>query len=183
MPHLSALTPLALLAALALSPAAAHVLGAEVPPADCPAPAAEPEVPGALVQELLVWIGRATGYDVAESLARPPEIDFCSKGEWVDYEDARVLVDDQLRAVYDWPRRRVLIVRPWHADAPRDVSVLLHELVHHVQLLNRDWECLQAPEWEAYKLQDRWLAERGIASGFDWLAIYFMSRCPRDIHP
>jgi hypothetical protein len=61
--------------------------------------------------------------------------------------------------------------------------VLLHELIHHVQLANRDYECLEQPEWEAYQLQEAFLAEHGIASGFDWLQIYFLSQCPRDIHP
>lgn len=101
----------------------------------------------------------------------------------MNYEETRVLVDEHLRAVYDWPHQRVLIVAPWDAENPRDVSVLLHELVHHVQLADRAWPRLQAPEWEAYTLQERWLEERGIESGFDWLQIYFLSRCPRDIHP
>ncbi|MBN2906338.1 MAG: hypothetical protein JXJ18_06500 [Rhodobacteraceae bacterium] len=177
---------LGLMAGLHPTPAPAHVLGAEAPAATCARPdGAIPQtpVPAALVRDLLVWIGQATGYDVADSLASPPQIGFCQTGDWVDYEQTRVLVEEHLRAVYDWPNRRVLLVAPWAPDDPRDVSILLHELVHHVQLANRTWECLQAPEWEAYKLQERWLAERGIEAGFDWLQIYFLSRCPRDIHP
>ncbi|MGC9420582.1 MAG: DUF6647 family protein [Rhodovulum sp.] len=164
----------------------AHVLGAEAPPASCARPdasAATQAVPAGLVDALLVWIGAATGYDVAPSRAAPPEIAFCATGDWIDYEDSKVLVDEHLRAVYDWPGRRVLLVAPWDADDLRDRSILLHELIHQVQLANRDWPCLQAPEWEAYKLQERWLNEHGIDPEFDWLQIYFLSRCPRDIHP
>lgn len=174
------------LAAPIPGPATAHVLGAEAPPATCARPAPtmqQAPVPAALVQDLLDWIGSATAYDVDDSRAAPPKIGFCHSGDWVDYENTRVLVEEHLRAVYDWPNRRVLLVAPWDATDPRDVSILLHELIHHVQLTNRSWDCLQAPEWEAYKLQDRWLAESGIESGFDCLQIYFMSRCPRDIHP
>jgi hypothetical protein len=61
--------------------------------------------------------------------------------------------------------------------------VLLHELVHAVQFDNRSWDCLGAPEWQAYKMQEAWLAEHGISADFDWLLIYMQSRCPRDIHP
>jgi len=38
-------------------------------------------------------------------------------------------------------------------------------------------------EWEAYKLQEAWLAEQGLASGFDWPQIFLLSRCPWDVHP
>lgn len=66
---------------------------------------------------------------------------------------------------------------------PRDVSILLHELTHHVLFTNRSYACLQESEWEAYKLQEAYLEENEIASGFGWLQIYFLSKCPSDIHP
>jgi len=177
---------LALALPLPLWPATAHVLGAESPPPGCARPDAgssPPAVSDDVVRGLLEWIGGATDYDIGPSLAAPPEIGFCRVGEWVEYEDNRFLVEEDLRAVYDWPNRRVLIVAPWDPADKRDLSILLHELVHHVQMQTRDWECLQASEWQAYKLQERWLAEQGIDAGFDWLHIYFLSRCPRDIHP
>lgn len=99
------------------------------------------------------------------------------------YEGAQVLVDQELRAAYDLPGNRVFLAQPWDAAAAPDQSVLMHELIHALQLHNRDWECLQAPEWEAYELQDAWLAAQGVPSGFDWLHVYFLSRCPRDHHP
>lgn len=136
-----------------------------------------------LIADLLRWIGGATGYDITAALAKPPEIDFCITGEVIPYEDDIMTVPDDLRAAYDWPNRRILLVRPWTADDPRDRAALLHELIHHVQLLNRSYECPQAPEWEAYKLQEAWLAENRIEAGFDWLVIYMASRCPRDHHP
>lgn len=48
---------------------------------------------------------------------------------------------------------------------------------------NRDYACVQASEWEAYQLQEAYLNDHDIASGFDWLQIYFQSQCPRIIHP
>lgn len=61
--------------------------------------------------------------------------------------------------------------------------MLLHDLVHFVQFLNRGYECPQAADWEAYQLQAQWLEARGVEPGFDWLHVYFMSRCPHDVHP
>ncbi|WP_397542327.1 DUF6647 family protein [Roseovarius salis] len=165
-----------LFALLLLAPASA----AARPAGDCPAPDMPPR---ALVESLIRWIGAETGYDMASALARPPGIRFCRTGEMIEYDGAGWFVDPALRAAYDLKTRTVYLVLPWDADDAFDRSVLLHELVHHVQLANRDWPCPGAPEWQAYKLQDRWLRARGIEHGFDWLRIWFMSRCPRDIHP
>ncbi len=149
------------------------------------APAAEGCAPPdpALVAELIGWIGRETDYDVSAALADPPEIRFCARGDEVLHEDATTLIEPDDRGVYDISRRIVHLVEPWDPASPRDVAVLLHELVHDVQFLNRDWDCPNAAEWEAYELYERWLAERGIEAKLDWLTIYFWSKCPRDIHP
>ena len=144
---------------------------------------ADPVVAPEVMADLVRWIGAATEYDVSATLAALPEVSFCIHGETIDYAGERVTVEEDVLAAFDDSARRIFLVRPWSAEDPRDVSRLLHELIHDVQLANRYWECPQAPEWEAYKLQDKWLAERGIASGFDWLEIYFLARCPRDIHP
>ena len=196
MPHTFNMVCAAILMALLVGahPGRAHVIAFSETPLACPRPVGEagrvallPDSPGSepevAVAGLLAWIADVTDYDVSASLADPPEIDFCDTGDWVAYEGDSVLVEDSLRAVYDLTRRRILIVRPFDAGQPRDLSVLLHELVHDVQYLNRSWDCPNATEWQAYKLQEQWLAEQGIDAGFDWLQIYFLSRCPRDVHP
>lgn len=175
-------------ALLAAQPLTAAILTEHVVADDCPMPPVTPvenpaRVPAGLVSELLTWIGQASDYDVTEALADPPSVTFCPPGEIIAYEDTALRVGDDIRGAYDWPGRRVILVEPWDASRDRDVSVLLHELIHHVQLGARDWECVGAPEWEAYKLQERWLAARGIDPEFDWLQIYMISRCPSDVHP
>jgi len=136
-----------------------------------------------LLPELARWIDAQTGYDASAVIDDPPWIEFCSTGEAIAYEGDHVLVEDGLRAAYDMAARRIYLVEPWSAGNLFDRSVLLHELVHDIQLRNRDWPCIGAPEWEAYKLQDAWLKEQGHVHEFDWLFIYMTSRCPRDIHP
>lgn len=180
---------LLLTACLAAPSGRAHVPADSAQASDCPRPehaAAAPPPDGpapALVAELIRWIAAETGYDTKEALRAPPEIRFCLTGEAIDVDNEDTLVEENMLGAYDLAKRRVFLVRPWSAGDTRQVSVLLHELVHHVQFLNRDFECLQAAEWEAYQLQAKWLAERRVEPGFDWLHIYFMSRCPRDIHP
>ena len=169
--------PAVLALCVLLSAPAAAQPGAE----DCAAP--EARAAAALISPLLDWIADNTDYDVAETRASPPRISFCSPGDTLSYEGATVLVDPDLRAAYDARARQIHLVRPWDPTDPFAQSVLLHELIHDVQLLNRTWPCLQAPEWQAYKLQDSWLRARGIEHGFDWFAIFVLARCPRDPHP
>ncbi|MGC9368265.1 MAG: DUF6647 family protein [Paracoccaceae bacterium] len=176
-------------ASLAAPPGRAHLLAEGAQMADCPRPEhaeplAPPEAPAPeLVEELIRWIGAETDYDIAGALADPPAVLFCLTGEAIDVDREHMLVEENMLGAYDLAQSRVFLVRPWSTDDTRQVSVLLHELVHHVQFRNRDFECKQAAEWEAYQLQAKWLAERRVEPGFDWLHIYFMSRCPRDIHP
>ncbi|NND90295.1 MAG: hypothetical protein HKN42_05465 [Granulosicoccus sp.] len=136
-----------------------------------------------LIDKLLLWVQENTNYDVSAIRQSPPHINFCNVGERIEYEGERIIVDPDLNAAYDSQLRRINIVGPWDLHNTMDQSILLHELIHDVQSVNRTWYCLQEPEWEAYKLQDAWLAQQGTVSGFDWLYIYFLSRCPRDHHP
>ena len=145
----------------------------------CPSDAAIPEVPPALLTELTGWIALHTMYDVRELAADPPAIRFCAVGSVIDYEGADLRIEPELSAAYDLPGRVVHLVLPWSPENPFDRSVLLHELVHDVQLSNREWECMGQPEWEAYTLQALYLEEFGIFPQFDWAAIRRLSTCPQ----
>ncbi|NDE90243.1 MAG: hypothetical protein EB059_03770 [Alphaproteobacteria bacterium] len=69
----------------------------------------------------------------------------------------------------------------WDAGDARTVSFLVHELVHHAQLVGgRPYACNNAKEWEAYKLQNMWLAEHGLPSAVDERWIAHMSNCGVD---
>jgi hypothetical protein len=50
----------------------------------------------------------------------------------------------------------------WDPSSVRMQSYVVHELVHHAQLLSRKkYPCSAAKEREAYTLQNRWLVEHG----------------------
>jgi hypothetical protein len=87
------------------------------------------------------------------------------------------------RAYFDPGSDRIYLIAPWNPRDPHDVSVLLHELVHHRQAPGY-WYCPQAQEWDAYRLQAEWLEQLGIHPDFSWIAIALESSCVRrDIHP
>jgi hypothetical protein len=89
----------------------------------------------------------------------------------------------RLRGLYDPEEAEILLVRPWDPRDAEDVSVLLHELVHHRQTPHH-WYCPAAQELPAYGLQDAWLAERGMRADVNWIAVVLDAGCTRrDIHP
>lgn len=136
-----------------------------------------------LVEELIGWIGEHGDYDVARFLENPPEISFCDCGETIDYEGRTIVVHEPVKGVYDLEVNRITLVRPWDRQDLLNISSLLHELVHVVQYHSKEWPCWHATEWEAYKLQEQWLLERGIDPGFNWVEIQLLSSCTRrDIH-
>ena len=89
-----------------------------------------------------------------------------------------------VRGLYDAERSTIWLVRPWSALDPHDVSVLLHELVHHRQAGDGHWYCPGAQELPAYRTQKAWLSELGLELDVNWIAIVLEAGCtPRDIHP
>lgn len=158
-----------------------HVLG-EKPPALLP-PDQTSAVDRDVVEKLLKWIGRNTEYDVSGALRRAPKIRFVRARQKIQYEGTSIIIDIKLKAAYDSSNRIIFLVEPWAPSNIRNLSSLVHELIHDVQFLNRDWPCSHAPEWEAYKLQEMWLGERGIDPHYNWFQIQLRSRCRNDIHP
>ena len=66
-------------------------------------------------------------------------------------------------AVYDDDARTIYLSNGWTSRTPRDVSVLVHEMVHHAQnMTGQKFECLEAREKAAYAAQESWLAMFGL---------------------
>jgi hypothetical protein len=66
-------------------------------------------------------------------------------------------------ALYDFGRRTIFLSESWTGTSPADQSVLVHEMVHHVQnMAEMKFECPMAREKLAYKAQNRWLARFGM---------------------
>lgn len=91
---------------------------------------------------------------------------------------------ETLRGLYDADQQTIWLITPWSPRDPRDVSVLLHELVHHRQDTARHWYCPQAQEPAAYGIQETWLASLGLTLDYNRISVTLAAGCtPRDIHP
>lgn len=87
------------------------------------------------------------------------------------------------RGLYEKETSTVYLIQPWNPKNAEDVSVLLHELVHHRQAPYH-YYCPGAQEEAAYRLQDQWLRQRGLKANVNWIAVVLDAGCtPRDIHP
>ena len=94
---------------------------------------------------------------------------------------------DTTMGLYDH-QKKIVYLNPLlkKHDKPVHDSVLLHELVHHMQFHNKvKFRCLGELEEKAYMLQDKWLQKKGRKSVFEELEIsplyfYIIIQCPEE---
>jgi hypothetical protein len=101
------------------------------------------------------------------------EITSDDRGSSVQY-DTLALYQDATQTIY--------LPEGWTGSAAAEVSVLVHEVVHHFQnVLGLKYECPQEREKLAYIAQDRWLAHFGhsLESAFhiDAFSLLVKTRC------
>ena len=131
----------------------------------------------ALFAELIGVIGDRTELNYFATLASPPALAFVSTGDVIDYNGVRLRIEPPLHGLYDPTTYTIHLVRPWTLLSIRDQGVLLHELVHHAQHLSGTYACAAATEWEAHLVQDAFLFDRGVDSGFDFNTIAQAALC------
>lgn len=143
------------------------------------APAASPSVSlhsdatqpvGELAHEIVSWL--SSNFDLP-AIEERPVIAFASKMKLATMRARdRVFTDHgllelgqrQVVALYDNQSRTILLPDDWAGTSPVDQSVLVHEMVHHLQNLGKlRFECPQAREKLAYQAQDEWLHRFGLS--------------------
>lgn len=61
-------------------------------------------------------------------------------------------------AIYNAPERTIYLSDQWTGRTPSESSVLVHEMVHHLQNLSGEhYACPQEREKLAYEAQEKWL--------------------------
>jgi hypothetical protein len=93
-------------------------------------------------------------------------------------------VGHDVKAIYDDLSRTIYLPDQWTAASPAEVSVLVHEMVHHLQNLGGlKYDCAAAREKPAYAAQARWLELFGksLADEFelDGMTILVRTNCMR----
>lgn len=85
-------------------------------------------------------------------------------------------------AVYNNSIKTIFLADSWTGRTPVEVSILVHEMVHHLQTLgNLKYECPGAREKPAYLAQDQWLKMFGMTLEkefeIDQLTLLVMTAC------
>jgi hypothetical protein len=116
----------------------------------------------------IAWIVEKTGWTVREA----PPIRFIPYAELVKIFSGGKSTDYHVEALYSETDHTIYLPDSWRPDNLRDRSVLLHELVHHLQYLNNvRATCPTEYEFQSIELQVTWLREQGADDPLDLLGI------------
>ena len=128
-----------------------------------------------IILAMMVWISSVTGLNVPEIPSFPPSyvtesrlkylMNGCS--EELNTERCHAITSekdtDSILGVYDHKTKRIYLniaTFSWENEVQN--SILVHELVHHMQFANNiPYKCLGELEELAYDVQNKWLLENG----------------------
>ena len=150
-----------------------------------------------LLTEIVTWL--SANFDLP-AIQDHPSVQFVSPAKLASmrYEDKGCLPDRPCEtgvyepveaahqregvALYEATTRTIFLSNLWTGTTPADQSVLVHEMVHHLQNLGElKFECPRAREKLAYTAQDRWLKQFGkdLETEFevDMFTIFVSSAC------
>ena len=145
-------TPTLRAAAIALG------LAASIP---VPRTAAEPLEMSSVLNMIELWL--VANFDLPAS-AEPPRLVRVPATELVvmRYGSGATVAPGDVVAVYDDARRTIYLTQGWTGGTPAQLSVLVHEMVHHLQRSgNMRFACQGEREVVAYRAQDAWLGMFG----------------------
>ena len=113
-----------------------------------------------LVTALIMWL--SAGYDLPAT-SDHPTIRYESPATMTSIRyDGGTAGHARVVALYDGRIDTIYLSEGWDRRDPVDISVLVHELVHHLQQkAGLQYACPQAREALAYEAQARWLAMFG----------------------
>ena len=122
----------------------------------------------ALLTAIVVWL--SASFDLP-AIYESPRIEFVSAAQMtaqryksiLPAERADVTQGDKAGsdtvALYNDDTKTIYLPDGWAGRTPAELSVLVHEMVHHLQNVAKlTHECPQQREKLAYKAQDKWLA-------------------------
>jgi hypothetical protein len=109
----------------------------------------------ALMQSLIIWISVMTGLPPSP----PPSVTYMTQPEM--FEIKQVV---GVAAFYDHNTETVVLPKDFDQLKTLDISILVHELVHHLQYrAGLDYECYGAREALAYDTQESYLEAAGLS--------------------
>lgn len=131
----------------------------------------------ALLTEIVTWLSE--NYDLA-AIQEHPRIEFAHQRKLAAMRYGKLLPagwrEDKTQdpavpaiqqrevvAIYNDVTKTIFLPETWSGTTPAEISVLVHEMVHHLQnLAGLKYDCPAAREKPAYLAQDKWLQLYGL---------------------
>lgn len=131
----------------------------------------------ALLTEIVTWL--AENYALA-AIQDHPRVEFARQRKLVAMRYDSLLPDGwredssqdpavpavhqrEVVALYNDLTKTIFLSDTWTGTTPAEMSVLVHEMVHHLQnVAGLKYDCPAAREKPAYLAQDRWLQQYGL---------------------
>jgi high-affinity K+ transport system ATPase subunit B len=111
-----------------------------------------------LLTVIMTWLSSNFDLPAVHDL---PEIKFVTQREMISlrYGGLALNTASELVALYDDKTSTILLSDRWTGNTPAELSVLVHELVHHAQNIAKlTYICPEAREALAYAAQEKWLS-------------------------
>jgi hypothetical protein len=138
----------------------------------------------ALATSVEAWTSRFLGVPIS---AQPPRIDFLAPNELAELRFGSMAEADApatlaVVALYEDDLRTIHLPTGWTGATAAEMSVLVHEMVHHLQNdSGKVFDCPAGREAEAFEVQDAWLKQFGttLSAEFDinTLTRIVLTRC------
>ena len=120
----------------------------------------------ALLTAIMVWLSANFGLPANYDLPRIERMSAIEMQNFVYHDMAAdqraAMAVDQMRRVhslYSAATKTIYLLPEWNGRTPADLSLLVHEMVHHLQNISlATFPCPQARERLAHEAQDKWLS-------------------------
>lgn len=149
--------------------------------ATMPLRSAETRASPSLIETIELWL--TANFDLKPA-GNPPALVTIAPSRLVEirYGPASVVQPDQVMGAYDKADETIYLTEGWTGGTPEQLSVLVHEMVHHLQASNdMRFACPAEREVIAYQAQDAWLRLFGMdletAFGIDAATLLVATVC------
>lgn len=117
---------------------------------------------GRLLEAMAIWVGAKLGQSVPATLPKlvfkPVEQIAVSRLKQYTSEIIQQQGRPNIISIYDSRNKIIYLPDSWTGETAADLSILVHELVHHFQEMRETkFECEAQREADAFELQERWL--------------------------
>jgi len=122
-----------------------------------PVGAAETQAPPPLIDTIEMWL--VANFDLEPVTSRPDLVTVsASRLVEIRYGPASSVLPGDVMGAYDESGRIIYLSEGWNGRTPGELSVLVHEMVHHLQAsADMRFACPAEREALAYRAQDAWL--------------------------